>query len=69
MGQTKQEQRSGQGGAASRELDSASRDRVDEASKQSFPASDPPAHWAGKDEPPTLNGEPLSDESDASDEG
>jgi hypothetical protein len=33
-------------------------DRVDEASEDSFPASDPPSRWAGKDEPPPkLNGD------------
>lgn len=31
-------------------------DRVDQAGEASFPASDPPSRWAGKDEPPKLNG-------------
>lgn len=37
-------------------------DKIDEASAESFPASDPPARWAGKDlAPPTLNGESDGD--------
>ena len=36
-------------------------DDVQEASEESFPASDPPSVWAGPDEPPTDVPEPDLD--------